>query len=292
MVFLTFLGMFTNQYVPIWMKDNENKHMTQVIGELSSLKSSVDMQILASNAMVASAPIYSPIQLHAEGVPVFASPTMGQLSLSGAKISGGTSASLNYTFTSGSVTGWLDGTRGARTGGSIEFYGPNRYFVQQIVTYENGAIILSQADGEVVLAGIAMKITPSGSSNKVLITFTSLTGDDKTIGGFGTKSITTSVDFSSYTKVDNSDSATNTLSISIVSKYGVAWSNYFKTALNNTNSATSYWNNPTDPGWLVGTTKSVVDGVTYYTVSVVLKKVISLEFTKAITSVALAEIGV
>ena len=287
MVFLTFLGMFTNQYVPIWMKDNENKHMNQVIGELSSMKSGVDMQIIASNQMVASAPIYSPIQLHAEGVPVFATPTMGQLTLTGVTTSGGSSFSLKYNYTSGDVTRTLDKSSGAYSGGSLEFYGPNRYFVQQIVAYENGAIILNQSDGEVVLAGIAMKVTPSGSGNQVLITFTSLSGENKTIGGFGTKSVTTSVDYSSYTRVNNSISANchNTLVISIDSKFGMAWYDYFNASLKSTGIGTDDWNviKPT-------TTPDMAAG--YFSVAVVIRNVVSLEFTKAVTSVELAEIGV
>jgi len=281
MVFLTFLGMFTNQYVPVWMKDNENKHMNEVIGQLSSLKSGVDMQIMASNQMVASAPIYAPIQLQADGVPVFASPTMGQLSFSGAKAYNtvGAGASLNYTYSNGK----LNAMSGAWTGGSLMFYGPNRYFVQQAVIYENGAIILNQSDGEVVLAGISIKITPSGSNNMVLITFISMLGDDKTIGGFGTKSVTTAVDYSSYTQVGKT-APPNNLTLRIVSEHTVAWNKYFKTVLGNSGVTSSWWVNSSK--------YPVFPGTAYYSVTVDLNSVTSLEFTKAVASVTLAEIGV
>jgi len=280
MVFLTFLGMFTNQYVPIWMKDNEDKHMNQVIGQLSALKSGIDMQTLSSNSMVASAPIYSPIQLHADGVPIFASPTMGELSFTGAKASGGASTSLNYSYVADGTSHYINNVTGASTGGSLEFYGPNRYFVQQSVIYENGAVILNQSDGEVVLAGISIKITQSGSSNMVLITLTSLMGDDKTVGGFGTKSVTTAVDYSSYTKVENISGSQ--LTVAIISEHGVAWGKYFETVLDNTGMDQSLWS--------VG--RSGPSSTGYYSVTVKIENVVSLEFTKAVASVAIADIGV
>lgn len=286
MVFLTFLGMFTNQYVPIWMKDNENNHMNQVIGQMSALKSSIDMQIISAQSNVANAPIYSPIQLQANGVPIFASPTIGSLSFTSAKISTGANASLSYNYTAGSgssvVHQLLNNETGAQTGGSIEFYGPNRYFVAQSVIYENGAIILNQSNGEVVLAGISIKITPSGTNNMVLLTYTSLVGDDKTVGGFGTKSITTAVDYAAYTKVTNTDSLTNTLTLKIVSKHGVAWHEYFNSTMNRTGIPETSWD----------VDLRNADSAGYYTVIVTIDNVISLEFTKAVASVAIADIGV
>jgi len=33
------------------------------------------------------------------------------------------------------------------SGGDLELYCPNRYFVEQHIIYENGAVILNQTDG-------------------------------------------------------------------------------------------------------------------------------------------------
>jgi hypothetical protein len=286
MVFLTFLGMFTNQYVPIWMKDNENKHMNQVIGEFSNMKSAIDLQVLSSNTQVATAPIYSPIQLHADGVPIFASPTIGELGFIGMNPNSEPNVSFTYVYYAGGYHKLTAGG-GTLTGGMIEFVAPNRYFVQQTVTYENGAIILNQSNGEVVLSGISVKITPSGSSNQVLLTHTSLIGDDKTIGGFGTKSITTSLDYSSYMDLNNSNSASdnNTLTIVINSEHGYAWRNYFSALLTNSGVNTTAFT-------VTMSAAKVTSTGTFYTVTVKLKYVITLEFTKAVASVAIADIGV
>lgn len=282
MVFLTFLGMFTNQYIPIWMKSNENNHMNQVVGQLSGLKSGIDLQILGANEMVASAPIYSPIQLHADGVPVFASPTMGQLSFVGDKPLGVPWASLSYGYVTSGQSHTLDSSSGARIGGSLEFFGPNRYFIQQTIIYENGAIILNQSNGEVVLAGISIRIAPSGSYNMVQITQTSLTGTDKTVGGFGTKSITTAIEYSTYTKVENASGTT--LTLTMFSKYGTAWRDYYSALLTKSNLTSGWWVNKSAP--------VVLNGVNYYTITVAIKNVVSLEYTKAVASIAIGDIGV
>jgi len=34
LVFLTFLSLITNQYVPVWMKDSEAGHMGEALGQL------------------------------------------------------------------------------------------------------------------------------------------------------------------------------------------------------------------------------------------------------------------
>ena len=292
MVFLTFLGMFTNQYVPIWMKDNENKHMNQIIGEFSNMKSAMDLQILGSNSQVANAPIYSPIQLHADGVPIFASPTIGELGFVGMDSNSLPTVSFTYSYYANAGAAGilkyltLDEAGGTLTGGMIEFVGPNRYFVQQSVTYENGAIILNQTDGEVVLSGVSMKITTlENGNNKVLMTHTSLIGDDKTIGGFGTKSITTALDYASYIDVNNSgDSVPNDLVITINSEHGVAWANYYRAMLGD-NQVPDY--DVPDP-----VKHTTAGGTIYYTVTVTIHDVVTLEFTKAVATVAIADIGV
>ncbi len=283
MVFLTFLGMFTNQYVPIWMKENESNHMNTVVGELSNLKSGVDMQVLNNNEQVASAPIYSPIKLHAEGVPVFASPTLGVLVFTAAKDSGGASVIITYNFTAGSSSYTLDQSNGGKTGGSIEFLGANRYFIQQNVTYECGAILLNQSDGESMLSGIAIRIVNNGGVWSMKLTLTSLTGVDKTIGGSGTKSITSTLEYTNYQKLSNSSGSP--VNLTIVTKYPYAWESYFKSLLNKSGV-------PYNPANVVRGTTVILGNSGYRTVTVSIPNITNLEYTKAVATISIADIGV
>ena len=281
MVFMTFLGMFTNQYVPIWMKENETNHMNNVVGQLSNLKSGIDMQVLNNNEQVASAPIFAPIQLHAEGVPVFASPTMGVLAFTSDGGVGGPSVQINYTYkVSGTGPSYkLNSTNGGLTGGSLEFYGPNRYYIQQNVTMENGAIMLKQVDGETILSGIAIRLVNNSGQLSVKITLTSLTGVSKTIGGFGTKSITSTLEYTYYQKLANPSGYY--LNLTINTKYPRAWSQYFSDLLNKSGVSS---NNVKISG--------VIPYSGYRTVTVTIPGVDVLEYTKAVATISIADIGV
>ena len=282
MVFLTFIGMFTNQYIPMWMKENESNHMNSVVGQLSNLKSGIDMQVLNNNEQVASAPIYSPLSLHAEGVPVFSSPTMGTLAFTSEKDSGGPSIVITYRYIAG-ATYDLDSTNGGKTGGSLEFYGANRYYIQQNVTYENGGIMLNQSDGEAMLSGIAIRLVNDSGLWTVKITLTSLSGVSKTIGGFGTKSITSTLEYTTYQKMVNSSG--HDVTLKIVTKYPYAWKTYYWSLLNKSGV-------PYDPSNVVRSDDVDPLNPGYRTVTVTIPNVQTLEYTKAVATISIADIGV
>src|SRR6059058_1762713 len=50
LVFLTFLSLIVNQYVPVWMKDSEASHMNGALGQFGGIKGAIDLQILAAQA--------------------------------------------------------------------------------------------------------------------------------------------------------------------------------------------------------------------------------------------------
>jgi len=87
LVFLTFLSLIVNQYVPVWMKDSEASHMNGVLGQFGGLKGSIDLQILASQAAQFAGAHYIPvtaasaITLGVDGVPIFAAATTARTPL-------------------------------------------------------------------------------------------------------------------------------------------------------------------------------------------------------------------
>ncbi|MEM2838721.1 MAG: hypothetical protein QXE18_01320 [Thermoplasmata archaeon] len=287
MVFLTGLGMFTNQYVPIWMEDNESSHMNTVISQFSMLKAGIDLQILTAmeSGEVSSAPIYTPFKLHADGIPVFASPTVGLLALSTDSAYGYPSFTIRFNYTVGSALNYeLNASNGGKTGGSLEFDGMNRFYVKQTVAYENGAIILNQTNGEIVLSGMSIRVVKSGGDLMVKVTQVSLTGINKSLGGFGTKSVTSVLEYANYGKFLKSDGST--LSFIMITKYGNAWEKYFKD-MRSTNTA-----GISESDWSITKTSFTADGQTYYRIVVSLNGITSLEYTKAIVSMTMAEISV
>lgn len=286
MVFLTGLGMFTNQYVPIWMEDNESSHMGAVIAQLSMLKAGVDLQILTAmeTKEASSAPIYTPFKLNADGIPVFASPTAGLLTLTADSANGYPSFAIRFNYSTGSQYFVLNESNGGRTGGSLEFDGMNRFYVRQVLSYENGAIILNQSNGEIVLSGMSLRMVSIGGELMVKVTQVSLVGVNKSLGGFGTKSVTSVLEYANYGTYLNSSGTT--LSFVITTKYGNAWQKYFED-LRDTNEA-----NIPSSDWSIMKTTLTSGSETYYQVTVTIDGITSLEYTKASVTVTMADISI
>src|SRR5437867_83519 len=157
LVFLTFMSLIVNQYVPVWMKDSEAAHMAGAFGQFGSFKGAVDLQMLASqmtqNAGLHYVPIttFTPVTLGVDGVPIFSSPTIGDLR-SIPSDDPSTAAVEGAPFT----TQLTYNIRGVPTrvnessAGQITLDVFNRYYIRQSIIYENGAVIRWQGDGQTV----------------------------------------------------------------------------------------------------------------------------------------------
>ncbi len=293
LVFLTFFGMFTNQFVPVWMSDNESTHMTQVVQQFSSLKSQIDITISNSaNEQIAPSPIFMPISLSCDGIPVFAAATAGILSFLPLGINIKPWMNLSYTYisdTSGQPMS-VDATNDGRSGGALEIYSPNRYYVEQHIVYENGAVIVNQTDGEFIVAGPQFIVknlgTAAAPSRVVMITQITMQGSNVTIGGTGSKGVNADLLYSGTTPYGNDDGAS--LTIQLVTKHGWAWYNYFLSRLNNTADMT--------PGSGFSMAEPVLHSFVdntrnYYTLQLTIEDVVLLDHTRATVKVAIGELG-
>src|SRR5881296_3213937 len=159
LVFLTFISLIVNQYVPVWMKDSEASHMGDALGQFGQFKTSLDLQILvaqeASLRGEAFVPVtsFSSVKLGVDGVPIFAVPTIGDLRASE------TSSRWNVSFTylAGNATTVPEAYCGC--GGSIRLQVGNRYYIPQNLAYENGAIVRSQLDGQIIKGEPPFRLT-------------------------------------------------------------------------------------------------------------------------------------
>src|SRR5213592_2675950 len=61
LVFLTFLSLIVNQYVPVWMKDSEASHMNGALGQFGGIKGAIDLQILSAQAAQIAGTHYIPV---------------------------------------------------------------------------------------------------------------------------------------------------------------------------------------------------------------------------------------
>lgn len=218
LVFLTFLSMFTNSYVPVWMQDNERAHMDEVVNQFGDLKGKIDNLIIAAQVTGStSIHMYSPITLGAQGVPIFAAPTLGMLTYS-PQGSGGSSVTVKFNYT-------LDGARtpvSVLGGGVVELYAPNRYYVQQWVAYENGAMLIRQPDGQTVRAYPSVEVEKIGPDVNVAFTQIDFLGSNASVGGSATVGLNVNLvylDSQTYTVHNTSREVT----ITYITEYGDAW---------------------------------------------------------------------
>ena len=248
MVFLAFLSMFTNQYVPVWMEENEASHMNVVYGQFATLKQSVDLQIQAG-LILGSSPvqIFSPIKLGADGIPMFAAPTPGYLSVYRSSSYDNVSFSFNA---SASIVNYE-----SYTGGTIKMFAPNRYYVEQELAYENDALILKQPDGQYMKANPQFVVNPSGAySYHISYAQLDIRGDDNSYVGYGTRGVQTTLKAASSTTFTNITAGSHPyLCINHTTWYEGAWNSSFNYTL-------------AEAGMVYGTPAEFAAGTANYTI--------------------------
>jgi len=296
LVFLTFMGLFTNQFLPVWMSDNESAHMSQVIQQFSTLKSQIDASVSNyANSMVAPSPVFVPIMLSSPGIPVFAGPTAGILQLTPEAKKLPSMFNLSYTWTStiGGVTSShvLDTTNDGHAGGDLDLYCPNRYYVEQHMVYEGGAIILNQTDGEFIIAGPQFSVTNTGSGGNVnrvvMLTQFTLLGKNNTIGGTGSKGVSADLLYSGTTVYENGNGSD--LTVTITSKHGNAWASYFNRTLNSSKVGLAWNVDYTISKTLIPQPDRFQD---YYVVVLTIHSVKALDHTVALINMSIGELGI
>lgn len=222
LVFLTFLSLIVNQYVPAWMRDSEAAHVNSVLGQLGGLKEAIDLQILAAQQAATSGLTYIPVTattavgLGVDGVPIF---------------SGSTQGTMTAFPTAGPFTVVFDyQIQGVRTrvsdvsNGSIDVELQNRYYVPQRVAYENGAIIRRQGDGQVIRAPPIFSVSKVNNALDISFGLVSLYGGG-TVTGTSTEMISTqlfALDPQSYVTFP----ADARIWINHTSRFGLAWYTY------------------------------------------------------------------
>jgi len=229
LVFLTFLTMFTNTYIPIWMKENEKSHMDDVLNQFGDIKGKIDSLVV--NAQVtgqSTINMYQPFTLGSDGVPVFASATAGYLFL---KPTGsydtGINQSFNYKLEGGTPTAFND-----NGGGCLEFYGPNRYYVQQWYTYENGALLIYQQDGMAMRAGPSLNFILNGDGSvNVQFDQVDLIGKNSSVSGLGNAGATIDLiyhDPQTYDLCQSNGDDNGNLTMVFTTRYNTTWMSFIR----------------------------------------------------------------
>jgi len=223
LVFMTFLSLFTNSYVPVWMADNERQHMNTVMDQFGDLKSKVDSMVVAAEVTGRTdLNMFAPITLGASGIPVFASPTASLLTYAPYGYAN-SSIWVNFTYNLGSKFVPVH----QLGGGMLQLYAPNRYYVEQWVTYENGAILVKQTDGQIVRAVPSISVQKPDLTSKLNVSWLQVdfVGINASQAGTGTAGLNIDLIYFDSQTYDNGSWEMN-VTITMKTLYGKAWVTY------------------------------------------------------------------
>ena len=254
LVFLTFLSLIVNQYVPVWMKDTESSHMDLALGQFGDIKSGIDFQSQVDLAGNTAWPHSTAVTLGLDGFPIFAAPTNGVLTAipdSPPTSPVGSAFSVYFVYSIRGVP-----TRVVQNAsGLIDLNVANRYFVPQHIVYQNGAVIRSQSDGQVVRAEPLFSASATSTNVTLFFELVNLYGTGSATGTsaevVNTKVI--AVNQQTYTGVVGQG-----IWINSTSPYGLAWYGFVNTTLGQTFKAT---------GVFARTPSSMTFTTAYYAVS-------------------------
>lgn len=236
LVFLTFMSLIVNQYVPVWMKDSEASHMDGVVGQFANLKGAIDFQVLgaimAQNAGAVFVPstTSTPVTLGLDGVPIFSAPTTGQLTASpscSAFANCSWTVSFMYVIHVNGVG--YSSSVSANASGQIDLAVNNNYYPRGDVVYDNGGVIRAQTDGQVIVAAPIFQVTRSGNDLAVAFELVSLY-QSGSASGTSTQIVDTNVFGVNQQTYANVTSPAGVV-IKHVTPYAQAWFNFFNTTL-------------------------------------------------------------
>jgi len=217
LIFLSILSLITQQYVPVWMEDNEAYHMDEVKGQFADLKSGIDTMVINEKT---DYPLYSSVNLGTPGVPLFAGSSPGRLTFSPRWNESHPDAGMYIGFNDTEDGEWMS----FRSSGNISYHAINREFEDQSLIYEHGAIILEQRDGEIMRARPQISIEEVDEEEyDMSVTMIHLDGSSRDLSGTSRVGVTTeitSIFSNTYYDVDEMD-------LSLRTAYADLWSDYF-----------------------------------------------------------------
>ncbi|WP_209683111.1 DUF7289 family protein [Methanohalophilus levihalophilus] len=220
---VSILAVFNVSYVPEWKADAERAHMDDVYEDMSRLKTNGDLIALSTSI--------DPNSTVSLSVPI----TMGggYIPVVGASKSSG-SLSINDDITSMKIVASNTATNNTYTfnltdRGSVIYTSNNNYYVDQVLVYENGALIVSQKNRSIMKQSPPVYINNVfGNDYSVNVNSISLVGDTRSVSSSGTQDVRFD-SRSSVWKFNNNEPLTN-VTISINSSYPSSWAEYFNSS--------------------------------------------------------------
>lgn len=226
LIFLSILSLITQQYVPVWMEDNEAYHMDEVKGQFTDIKGGIDSLVIND---FTGYPRYSSVNLGTEGIPMFSGASPGRLSFNPRWNDTHPNRGMFLNFNDTESNEWVT----LKSSGNLSYHAINREFEDQTLVYEHGAIILEQSDGEIMRARphiSAEEVNPG--EYEVSVTLFHLIGTSRELGGTSQVGVTTEL----VSTFSNTYSDVENLTWNLKTSYSGVWQRFIdsETAANAT----------------------------------------------------------
>ncbi|MEA1907612.1 MAG: hypothetical protein U9N43_01070 [Euryarchaeota archaeon] len=229
---ITATTMLHVHYIPAWKSDSECAHLTDVRGDMSNLKSTIDIM----SAVLAIDPesivsMSTPIELGGGDIPIVGTTKSSGMLAVNVNDCGIRVVASNKThpiiYDSGTDLAHL---------GAIHYRSHNNYYIDQMFECENGALILVQDHRSLMKLSPAMTITKNAATSNIIVAISAikLIGEKRTISstvveGVMLTSKTSSELFSSGNDLFN----VSTVNLTMYTDYPDAWEKYFNRTAEN-----------------------------------------------------------
>jgi hypothetical protein len=219
LVFFALFGVFLEQYLPLWMTDNESQFTAQTEASLADLKANIDLQAALNGPAVYA----TPFAMSSQGVPVLAQPTAAVLNF--IPNNPGVFANVSMNPGPGGSSDFFQNY----TLGTLTLQLPNRYYSPQFFSFEDDAVIQTQTSNQqIVLYPAGLSLNVSGSSFGVTMTLVQLLGNATQAVSSGTQEV-----YSHYlfTQAFTSTPSVGTVAAKFVlgTHYPCAWTRFLAT---------------------------------------------------------------
>jgi hypothetical protein len=197
-------------YIPKWMEQTEAEHMDVVADQFAQMKSAIDIQGAIGLNQQVYTPISTGITLGSREFPFLMSArAFGSLNIL---------PDTSYRVVIKDKNGGISDNSSA----TIQYSSSNAYFLDQSYTYEAGAMIVSQSQGNLMMIPPSFFVDYNQMNNTVTISFDvvniSSVGNKTIASGFGTYPIQTE-----FHDISTNIIFTNVRNITIKTPYSNAW---------------------------------------------------------------------
>ncbi len=211
------ITMVTTLWMPEWMQTAESDHMKEVNAQFAKMKSSIDKQVLNGDTKFV---IGNPVTLGTQSTSVFGSDASGTFEINNFREN-----DLEFYCNIKNQSGEVNIT----SSGGMKYTSNNAQYVDQMLAYENGAIVLNQGKGQVVRASPHFIIEKHGPVVHMSYVLVTMSGVEASVTGMGTIIVQTQL--VTYTKASFDHRAPEWVYITTVSEFAEAWANYYNNTL-------------------------------------------------------------